>query len=900
MKLMALDGNSLAYRAFFALPTDMVTASGQVTNAIYGFTSMLLTLMRDHKPDGVVVVFDRKEPTFRHDAAPEYKAQRETQPDILYQQLDLIREMLTKMGVTAIDAPGFEGDDLIATIADMALKSGDDLIIVTGDRDNYQLVSDPHIRVLYNKRGVSDYALYDEAGILERTGVTPQQYADYAALRGDPSDNLEGVPGVGEKTAAKLMTKYKTIEAVFDHADEQTPKLKEALIASRSRVLRNAKLMVLRRDAPVTIDIHALAPRPNAKAVKEIFALFEFKTMFGRFAEATKHFSGLDVTTNGDFEEVAAAKTPTSSSVSATVEICETVKSAVAALKKNEVSDISAAWVGDPGRSELLGLAVVDDVAKSQVFWIPANLLVSIEVKTLLNGGFKFRGHNVKPLMRSFLGLGIDLREMVLDTAIAAYLLDPSESRYEIKQVVSRYLEIDFAPSDSNIQDGQFNFDSPDVAGAASNIAATEALGVSLVSQVLVASLASQNLAKLYSEIEHPLVRVLARMEFLGVAVDEHQLNEINKRLTAECLALTKKLHTVAKQEFNLNSPLQLRKILYEDKKLIPGKKNKTGPSTDAATLEKLKDQWPEFIEPLLEYREVEKLRSTYGEGLLSVVESDSRIHATFNQTVARTGRLSSDQPNLHNIPVRSDQGKVFRTAFVPRAGCQFLVADYNQIELRCIAHLANDPGLIEAFNKNIDIHNVTAANVFKVATDKVTSEQRSKAKMISYGLAYGMEAYGLAQRLAIGVSEASEILDAYFAAFPRVKKYMDETVEQARQRGYTETLFGRRRAIPELQNPNFRIRQIGERQAMNSGIQGLAADIFKVAIVRLDNGLEAGGFESRLVLQVHDEVIVEAVSTEHQRVEALVRDSMCNAADLAVPLEVNLAWGDSWASAKA
>ncbi len=900
MKLMALDGNSLAYRAFFALPTDMVTANGQVTNAIYGFTSMLLTLMRDHRPDGVVVVFDRKEPTFRHEVAPEYKAQRETQPDILYQQLDLIREMLSKIGVTAIDAAGFEGDDLIATIADKAAKLGDDLIIVTGDRDNYQLVSDPHIRVLYNKRGVSDYALYDEAGILERTGVTPKQYADYAALRGDPSDNLDGVPGVGEKTAAKLITKYQNIKAVFDHADEQTPKLKQALIESRERVLRNAKLMVLRRDAPLTIDLHALAPKPNVAAVKEIFSLFEFKTMFSRFTDATKHFADISLVTgelseSGDIHGDGAA-----SLIAAVVVNCETIKDAVAALKKHDVTDLAAAWSGDPGRSELLGIAVVDDLKQSKVFWISAKILASTEVKSFLNEGFKFRGHNTKPLMRSCLGLGIDLKEMVLDTAIAAYLLDPSESRYEIRQVVSRYVDVEFATTDSKNEDCQLNFDAPDDASVASSFAAVEALGVSLVSQALTVALASQKLAKLYSEIEHPLVRVLARMEFLGVAVDKSQLSEINMRLTAECLALTKKLHDVAKQEFNLNSPLQLRKILYEDKKLTPGKKNKTGPSTDAATLEKLKDQWPEFIEPLLEYREVEKLRSTYGEGLLGVVEGDSRIHATFNQTVARTGRLSSDQPNLHNIPVRSEQGKVFRSAFVPKKNCEFLVADYNQIELRCIAHLANDPGLIEAFKQNVDIHNMTAANVFGVATDKVTTEQRSKAKMISYGLAYGMEAYGLAQRLAIGVSEASEILEAYFAAFPKVKKYMDQTVEEARKRGYTETLFGRRRAIPELQNPNFRIRQIGERQAMNSGIQGLAADIFKVAIVRLDQGLEVGGFESRLVLQVHDEVIVEAVSAEHEKVEALVRDSMRHAAELAVPLEVNLAWGDSWASAKA
>ncbi len=899
MKLMALDGNSLAYRAFFALPTDMVTANGQVTNSIYGFTSMLLTLLRDHKPDGVVVVFDRKEPTFRHEAAPEYKAQRESQPDILYQQLDLIREMLSKMGVTAIDAAGFEGDDLIATIADRALKAGDDLIIVTGDRDNYQLVSDPYIRVLYNKRGVSDYALYDEAGIFERTGVTPKQYADYAALRGDPSDNLDGVPGVGEKTAAKLINQYKSIEAVFDHADEQTPKLKQSLIESRERVLRNAKLMVLRRDAPVNIDIHALTPTPNMLAVKQVFALFEFKTMFARFVEATKHFAGIDSTT---VDSGAAKDDDVESSKSAIVAVtnnCQSVKEAIAAITMNATTDLAGAWLGDPGRSELAGLAVVQDVKSSTVCWIPTNFLKSPEVKKILTGAFKFRGHNVKPLMRSLLNLEIDLGDMVLDTAIAAYLLDPSESRYEIKQVVSRYLDIELAASDSKTEDGQLNFESPDSVSLASTVAATEALGVALVAQTLVDALASQKLTNLYSEIEHPLVRVLAKMEFLGVAVDKVQLTEINKRLTAECLALTKQLHLVAKQEFNLNSPLQLRKILYEDKKLTPGKKNKTGPSTDAATLEKLKDQWPEFIEPLLEYREVEKLRSTYGEGLLNVVEQDSRIHATFNQTVARTGRLSSDQPNLHNIPVRSEQGKVFRTAFVPRQKCQFLVADYNQIELRCIAHLANDPGLIEAFNKNVDIHNLTASNVFGVATDKVTSEQRSKAKMVSYGLAYGMEAYGLAQRLAIGVSEASEILEAYFAAFPRVKKYMDETVEEARKRGYTETLFGRRRSIPELQNTNFRVRQIGERQAMNSGIQGLAADIFKVALVRLDQALEADGFESRLVLQVHDEVIVEAVNEEKDKVETLVRKSMGQAAELAVPLEVNLAWGDSWAAAK-
>ena len=901
---MVLDGNSLAYRAFFALPTDMVTASGQVTNSVYGFTSMLLTLLRDHKPDGIIVVFDRKEKTFRHEAAPEYKAQREAQPDILYQQLDLIRELLTAMGVFAIDAAGFEGDDLIATVAERAEQFGDDLIIVTGDRDNYQLVRDPHIRVLYNKRGVSDYALYDEAGIFERTGVTPKQYADYAALRGDPSDNLDGVPGVGEKTAAKLIVKYLTLENIFDHADEQTPKLKQALIENRERVIRNAKLMILRRDAPVDIDIHQSMPTPRVDEVKKMFATFEFRTMNARFIEAFKHFP-IDLTNastsdaSNETQSTVGSDQGSVSVLNAVVSICKDANSALAALEVNSVSDTAAAWVGDPGRSDLLGIAVVTDKSTRSVSWITKALLTDSAVKKFLLDNWQFRGHNVKPLLRSLLHLDIDLKHMMLDTAIAAYLLDPSESRYEINQVVERYAGLVFAPSTTSTKEGQLSFDAVDSESSASALAANNALGVCVVADLLVNALEQQNLLKLYFEIEHPLVRVLAKMEFLGVLVDGKQLHAINDRLTGECLRLTKHLHQIAKQEFNLNSPLQLRKILYEDRKLTPGKKNKTGPSTDAATLEKLKDQWPEFIEPLLEYREVEKLRSTYGEGLLSSVGSDKRIHATFNQTVARTGRLSSDQPNLHNIPIRSEQGKVFRTAFVPRGGMRFLVADYNQIELRCIAHLANDPGLIEAFNNNVDVHNVTAANVFGVALNKVTSEQRSKAKMVSYGLAYGMEAYGLAQRLAIGVSEASEILDAYFKAFPRVKKYMDETVEEARKRGYTETLFGRRRTIPELQNPNFRIRQIGERQAMNSGIQGLAADIFKVALVRIDSALEVGKFDSQLVLQVHDEVILEASAGEEVAVEKLVRDTMCSAAKLSVSLEVNLAWGDTWASAK-
>jgi DNA polymerase I len=412
-------------------------------------------------------------------------------------------------------------------------------------------------------------------------------------------------------------------------------------------------------------------------------------------------------------------------------------------------------------------------------------------------------------------------------------------------------------------------------------------------------ALNAQGMRTLYDDIENPLVRVLAKMEHEGVGVELGELRGLQQRFTAETQRLAEVLYGVAGRRFNINSPIQLRELLYDEKGLTPQKKTKTGASTDAQSLEKLRDEWPEFIDPLLEYREVEKLRSTYGEGLLNEVGADHRIHATFNQTVARTGRLSSDKPNLHNIPVRSEIGRQFRKAFVAAPGKQLLIADYNQIELRCIAHLAADPGLVEAFTSGLDIHNATAARVFGVEPADVTLEMRSKAKMVSYGLAYGMESYGLGQRLNIPTSEAQVILNAYFEAFPNVNAYMDATVREAKSRGYTETLFGRRRPIPELSNPNFRIRQAGERMAMNAGIQGLAADIFKVALVRLDAALESRLLESTIVLQVHDEIIVEVPDEEREAVAPLALDIMRGAASLDVPLEVNVAWGTTWAAAK-
>ena len=891
--VLLIDGNSLTYRAFFALPTDLTTASGQVTNAVYGFTSMLVNLLRDHQPDALAVAFDLPKPTFRHERVPSYKANREAAPDILRQQMGLVREVVTSLGIPILEVEGFEADDVIATLATQGREAGDDVIIVTGDRDSYQLVEDPHIKVLYNKRGVSDYALYDEAGIAERTGVPPELYPQYAALRGDPSDNLPGVPGVGEKTAAKLITTYGGIDGIYEHLADQTPKLRENLAAHEANVRQNVELMVLVRNVALDAEIGDLAFDRGAVDVAEVRRLFEFlefNTLFDRLAEALDTDLG--------------PSSPDTLVLEAEVESAGTATAAAAALRSLRGQEhplaIAPAWVGEEGRSALDGLAIVLDGADGSVVWISGALLgdpvVRQELASLVGaGGRPVAAHQAKPLVRALTGLEIDVRSLSIDTALAAYLLDPAESRYLLEELVTRYAGAHIPEGDSAAE-GQLDLDGS--SSPASTIAGRRALAVDRLVNPLLAALDAHGLRRLHDDIEVPLVGVLARMEDLGVGVDLGELTALRDRLVADVERHRLAIIDAAGHDFNVNSTPQLREVLFDELGLSPQKKTKTGFSTDAASLEKLLGQHP-IIEHLLAYREVEKLRSTYGDGLLNEVGPDGRIHATFNQTVARTGRLSSDQPNLHNIPVRSELGREFRKAFVPADGFLLLVADYNQIELRCIAHLAEDPGLIESFESGRDIHTETASRVFGVPAADVTTEMRSKAKMVSYGLAYGMEAYGLGQRLNIPTDEAAGILDAYFEAFPSVHAYMDRTVAEARERGYTETLFGRRRQIPELASSNFRIRQAGERQAMNAGIQGLAADIFKVALVRLDARLAADALDSRLILQVHDEVLLEVVPDEVEQVERLVVDVMAGAAELCVPLEVNLSIGTSWAAAK-
>ena len=888
---MLIDGNSLTYRAFFALPTDMTTASGQVTNAVFGFSSMLLNLIRDHRPDQVILTFDLPQPTFRHKMLDSYKANRDATPDILREQMGIVRQVVESLQLPIVTQPGFEADDVIATLAVRAEAEGRDVIIVTGDRDSYQLVHDPHIRVLYNKRGVSDYALYDEAGIFERTGVTPEQYVEYAALRGDPSDNLPGVPGVGEKTAAKLINQYGGLDGIFAAVADQTPKLRQNLTENEAQARSNFEMMRLVRDVELDVDPDSLVQGTvDPDQVLELFKALEFPSLVPRLADAFPEIFGKDSGAASTAALVLEAEVIEPDSVPELIE-------ALRSLASLPTMCIAAAWTGEPGRSPLEGIALVANQSLGEVLWVPAAQFdaVSKELTALLCGEAEVAAHDAKPILRSLLGLGLDITSLRLDTKLAAYLLDPADANYDLPALLLKHAQAELA-GEGTVPSGQLDFGENEL--SVSQEPARLALAVAFLSEPLSASLEAQGLTALNEQIEVPLVRVLARMEHLGIGVDVAVLQELNNSLTQVADAERAAIQEAAGEEFNVNSTLQMRRILFEKLELKPGKKTKTGYSTDQATLEKLRGEHP-IIEHLLRYREVEKLRSTYGEGLLAEVAEDGRIHATFNQTVARTGRLSSDAPNLHNIPVRSEEGKRFREAFVPASGTEFLVADYNQIELRVIAHLAEDPGLIEAFRTGEDIHNTTAARVFGVPNDQVTGAQRSKAKMVSYGLAYGMEAYGLAQRLAIPTGEAQEILDAYFLAFPSVKAFMEDTVEQARTRGYTETAFGRKRKIPELSSGQRNLRMAGERQAMNAPIQGLAADIFKVALVHLDAALDEQGLQSKLILQVHDEVILEVPPEEREVAGEVVLAAMSGAFDLRVPLEVNLSRGSTWAAAK-
>ncbi|MGZ6907111.1 MAG: DNA polymerase I [Acidimicrobiia bacterium] len=888
--LLLLDGHSLAYRAFYALPTDLATSSGQVTNAVYGFTSMLIKVVGDEHPDHLAVAFDTAAPTFRKEKDATYKAGRKETPDLFRSQLPLIRQVLETLAVPILEVDGVEADDVIATLAERASADGLDVIVVTGDRDSYQLVRDPHVRVLYNKRGVSDYALYDEAGIFERTGVTPAQYPEYAALRGDTSDNLPGVPGIGEKTAAKLVSAYGTLEGIFEHLDELPPKQRQNLGEFRDQVFHNREMSILRRDVPFDVEVDDLRIGGwDPETVRVLFQQLEFRTLYPRLLEALGTTDeGVDVestTLDVDVERVTDA-----AALVAVIDAIRTTGSDYA---------IEADWTGVPGTSALRGLAFASGDAVS---YAPGDLLGEATVASALGDLLGPEGpplvtHRAKELMHGLhWSAGVAVQTLDLDTAVMAYLVDPGEGKYDLGELCLRFCGFELTSPDREQVEGTLDLDG-DASGEDAGRRAAAALRLG---DALRDVLDARELRSLYDDVERPLVGVLATMEQVGVRVDREFLDQMRADLQKQCDELESRIHAHAGEPFVINSVPQLRRILFEVLELTPVKRTKTGPSTDADSLQKMAatSEHP-ILADLLKYREVEKLRSTYADALPPLIQPDGRIHATFNQIATTTGRISSENPNLQNIPVRTAEGREMRRAFIADDGCGLLTADYSQIELRILAHLADDPGLIDAFTRGADVHTITAAKVFDVDEAKVDDFQRRFAKVVNYGLAYGMEAYGLGQRLDIPTDQAREILDSYFESFPNVHAYMERTVADAKSCGYTTTILGRRRQISELSSDNFRIRQMGERMAQNAPVQGSAADIFKVAMVRMDRALRDGGYASRMILTVHDELVFEVPTAERTTIEPVVREAMEGAIELAVPLVVDIGFGPSWAEAK-
>ncbi len=877
--LALLDGHSLAYRAFYALPDDLATKSGQVTNAAYGFTSMLIKLLDDHGPDGLAVAWDVGRSTFRTESFPEYKAQRESAPDNFRSQLPLIRKLLDTMQVTQLELEGYEADDVIATVARDAAASDWDVLVVTGDRDSFQLVDD-HIKVVYTRRGISDTVVADAAWIEEKYGVRPDQYSEYAALRGDNSDNLPGVPGVGEKTAARLVATYGTLEGVFEHLEEQTPKLRENLAEYREQVFLNRELMALVDDLDLGVEIESLRRVvPDREATKSIFDSLEFASLWTRLTDLDDGVSA---------REVEAIDVEVRSVQSASL------------LSELPLHDgMVVEPVHDGG--VFAGLVIVPLAADSgdgvdDVFFVPDTLLEDL-APHLEDPAIPLVADRSKALMRELLERGVTAGGLVFDTALANYLIDPASPSHDLEDVAARHLGVELTSADEEDDEpgaqGTLDFGGgPDLEAAGKR-----AVAVKRLRPLLEAELDARGGTELFADMELPLVGVLARMEVEGIRVDRSYLEDLGASLRDQLAVLEKEIHEAAGEPFNINSTLQLRKVLFEDLELPVLKKTSKGaPSTDASVLAKLEDAHP-IVASLLRYRELDKLRGTYVDGYLPLIQADGRIHAHFNQIAAATGRLSSDHPNMQNIPVRSETGRTIRRAFVPRDGWTFVVADYSQIELRILAHLSKDPGLLEAFRSGEDIHTATAARVFGFTPDLVTPEMRRRAKVINFGLLYGMEAFGLADRLEISREEAQEHMDAYFEQFPDVREFMQSIVAEAKRSGYTTTIFGRRRYLTELSSDNFRIRQMGERMALNAPVQGSAADIIKLAMIELDARL--AGRDAAMLLQIHDELVLEASPEELEETTATVVDVMEGVAKLDVPLTVDVATGPDLASVK-
>ncbi|AJE33052.1 DNA polymerase I [Corynebacterium humireducens NBRC 106098 = DSM 45392] len=871
-RLLLIDGHSMAFRAFYALPAEnFSTTGGQHTNAVYGFLSMLANILAEEQPGHVAVAFDVGRKTFRTEMFPEYKAQREASPPEFKGQVDILQEVLETLGIQTLSMENYEADDILATLATAAEPLGYETLIITGDRDYLQLVNE-NVTVLYPMRGVSNLHRFTPEAVEEKYGLTPQQYPDFAALRGDPSDNLPNIPGVGEKTATKWIQQYGTLENLLDHADEIRGKAGDNLRERLDQVRLNRKLTHMLTDMELPVGPDQLTLRPaDVAAVAARFDDLQFGANLRERVLAAVPTEGTVEETTRELVDVTVDTAPLAEWLPARAG--QGLAMYVVGDGSPNQGDVSAVAIIDTERhavsAEMADLSPADE--KALATW-----LASEDPKYL---------HESKAAFHMFAGRGMALEGVVHDTAIAAYLLRPGQRTYELKDIYQRHLQRQLTEPEDQLS----------LLGDTSLV--DSAAAVLELAEELTGQLQDISAYELYRDLEIPLARILARMEATGIAVDVETLEE----QLATFIDQVKEEEAAARElagdpDLNLSSPKQLQVVLFETFGMPKTKKTKTGYSTAASEIEGLAAKNPHpFLDHLLAHREFQKMKTTL-EGLIKTVQPDGRIHTTFNQTVASTGRLSSTEPNLQNIPVRTPAGRKIRSAFVVGEGYEcLLTADYSQIEMRVMAHLSQDPGLIDAYQQGEDLHNYVGSRVFEVPIDQVTPELRRRVKAMSYGLVYGLSAFGLGQQLSIPAGEAKGIMDSYFERFGGVKRYLAEVVEQARKDGYTSTLFGRRRYLPELNSDNRVARENAERAALNAPIQGTAADIIKVAMIRVDRAFAEAGVTSRVLLQVHDELVVEVAPGELDEVRAILEREMDSAITLRVPLEVSAGAGANW-----
>lgn len=874
-KLLLIDGNSIMNRAFYGIP-DMTTNDGRHTNAIYGFLNIILKVIEEEQATHICVAFDLKKKTFRHEMYEAYKGTRKGMPEELHEQMPRIKEILQAMHIRIVEQEGFEADDLIGTLSKKGEREGFAVTILSGDRDLLQLATDTVlVRIPKTKHGKTEVEDYYAKNVVETYGVTPLIFIDMKGLMGDTSDNIPGVPGIGEKTAAKLLAEYGDLDGVYAAVDSmKASRMKQNLIENKDLAYLSKTLATIKLDCPIPFEFsEATYHDPFNAEAYTLFEDLELKSFYKRFSVEKKEELTFETVLIDDIDGYNAL---------------------LAKLQK--AKEVSFAWITQDG--EALGVAVCMDLEHVYLIRFMMFTTEAMVADNLLALSRDYQVQlacmHVKKLL-SFLDFHEE--DAVFDAGLAAYLLQPNQSEYEYDTLAKVYLDVTL-PSEKEMLGkeklGYFSFEDERV----QKWMAYQAIVPYKIKSVLREKLKETGMESLYDEMELPCLYALYEMEKNGIRVDGEALHQYGKKLRTRIEELTAEIHAMAGEEFNINSPKKLGEILFEKLGLKNGKKTKTGYSTSAEVLEKLKNAHP-IIPKILEYRQLTKLNSTYAEGLAGYIRADGRIHGKFHQTVTVTGRISSADPNLQNIPTRMPLGREIRKVFIPEEGSVFVDADYSQIELRVLAHMSGDAALIAAYQADEDIHAITASQVFDVPLDQVDSTLRRKAKAVNFGIVYGISSFGLGQDLDISRKEAEGYIEKYFATYGKVKEFLDRTVEDAKKNGYTVTMFGRRRPIPELASSNFMTRSFGERAAMNAPVQGTAADIIKIAMVRVNRRLKKEHLQSKLVLQIHDELIIETKKEEVEIVQKILVQEMMHAADLAVPLLVDANVGDSWYDAK-